>query len=121
MTGDELNFGGYFLKYRNLNFPNGMLVDDSYSSIFDRRWYAEKGIPVEEPAGGPIITSVERKGNRVILEDPSGRHEITVPAHIREFVARSRALPMTGADRNKPCSCGSGKKAKNCCGLVQAG
>ena len=121
MTGDELNFAGYFLKYGNLNFPDGMLVDDSHSSVFDRKWYAEKGIPVDEPVGGPAITSIERKGDKVIVEDPSGRHEVTIPAHIREFVARSRGIAMTGADRNRLCACGSGKKAKKCCGLVQAG
>jgi hypothetical protein len=118
LTGDELNFAGYFLKYGNLDFPDGMLVDDSHSSIFDRRWYAEKGIQVEEPTGGPIVTTIERKGNTVIVEDPNGRREIPVPAHIGEFVALSRGAPMTGADRNKPCACGSGKKAKNCCGRV---
>jgi hypothetical protein len=121
MTGDELNFAGYFLKYGNLNLPEGMLVDDSHSSVFDRKWYAEKGIEVDEPVGGPVITSIERKGDKVIVEDPSGRHEITVPSDIREFVARPRGIPMTGAERNRPCACGSGKKAKKCCGLVQVG
>ena len=38
MTGDELNFAGYFLKYGDLNLPEGMLVDDSHSSVFDRKW-----------------------------------------------------------------------------------
>ena len=121
MTGDELNFAGYFLKYGNLNFANGMTVDDSYSSVFDRKWYAERGIRVDEPVGGPVVTSIERKGDKIIVEDPSGRHEVTVPGHIREFVARTRGIPMTGADRNRPCACGSRKKAKKCCGLVQAG
>jgi hypothetical protein len=121
MTGDELNFAGYFLKYGNLNFPDGMTVDDSYSSVFDREWYAERGIQVDEPVGGPVVTSIERKGDKIIVEDPSDRHEVTVPAHIREFVARTRGIPMTGADRNRLCACGSGKKAKKCCGLVQAG
>lgn len=120
VTGDELNFAGYFFKYRNLKFPDGMLVDDSHSSVFDRGWYAEKGIRVEEPAGGPVITTVERKGNTVIVQDPNHRYEIPVPPHIREFVARSRGIPMSGADRNKPCACGSGKKAKHCCGVVPA-
>ncbi len=35
--------------------------------------------------------------------------------------ARARALPpirgARGADRNQPCPCGSGRKAKRCCGL----
>lgn len=118
MTGDELNFAGYFLKYGNLDFPDGMLVDDSHSAIFDRRWYVEQGIEIDEPVGDPVVTSIERKGDKVIIEDPSGRHEVLVPAHIREFVARSRGVPMMGSDRNKPCACRSGKKAKKCCGLV---
>jgi hypothetical protein len=121
MTGDELNFAGYFLKYGNLNFPDGMIVDDSHSSVFDREWYAERGIQVDAPVGEPVVTSIERKGDKVIIEDPSGRHELTIPAPIREFVARTRGIPMTGANRNNPCACGSGKKAKNCCGQVQAG
>ena len=119
-TGDELNFAGYFFKYGNLTFPDGMFVDDTHSAVFDRRWYAEKGIHVEEPTGGPVITTVERKGNTIILEDPTSRHEITVPQHIREFVARTRGIPMTRTERNQPCACGSGKKAKRCCGLVRA-
>ncbi len=119
-TGDELNFAGYFFKYGNLDFPDGMWVDDIYSSVFDRQWYAEKGIHIEETPGGPVITTVERKGNTIVVSDPKGKHEITVPPHIREFVARSRGIPMTGADRNRSCACGSGKKAKHCCGLVKA-
>jgi hypothetical protein len=121
MTGDELNFAGYFLKYGNLNLPEGILVDDSHSSVFDRKWYAEKGIQVDEPVGDPVITFIESKGDKVIVEDTSGQHEVTVPTHIREFVVCSRDIPMAGADRNRPCACGSGKKAKKCCGLVQAG
>jgi hypothetical protein len=120
ITGDELNFAGYYLKYGNLDFPYGMLVDDSHSSVFDREWYAERGIQVDEPVGSPVVTSIERKGDKIIVEDPTGRHEVTVPVHIREFVARSHGVPMTGADRNRPCACGSGMKAKKCCGLVQA-
>jgi len=118
-TGDELNFAGYFFKHGNLTFQDGLLVDDTHSAVFDRNWYAEKGIHVDEPTGGPVITRVERKGNTIIVEDPTSRHEISVPQHIREFVARTRGVPMTGADRNTPCVCGSGKKAKRCCGLVR--
>jgi hypothetical protein len=117
---DELNFAGYFFKYGNLTFPDGMLIDDTHSAVFDRGWYAEKGIHVEEPMGGPVTTTVERKGNTIIVEDSTSRHEMTVPSHIREFVARTRGVPMTGTERNQPCACGSGKKAKRCCGLVRA-
>jgi hypothetical protein len=119
-TGDELNLAGYFLKNGDLTFPDGMLIDDTHSAVFDRGWYAEKGIHVEEPTDGPVITTVERKGNTIIVEDPISRHEVTVPPYIAEFVARTRGVPMTGAVRNHPCACGSGKKAKSCCGLVRA-
>jgi hypothetical protein len=119
-TGDELNIAGYFYKYGNLTFPDGMFIDDTHSAVFDRGWYVEKGIHVEEPARDPVITTIERKGNTIIVEDLTSRQEITVPPHIREFVARTRGVPMSGAERNQPCPCGSGNKAKHCCDLVRA-
>lgn len=117
-TGDELNFAGYFLKYGHLNIAEGVYLDDSFSAIFDRKWYAEKGIHLEEPNNEPVLTSMVRKGDKVTIEGPDGRKEITIPRPVMEFVAQSRGTPMTGADRNKPCACGSGKKAKKCCKRV---
>jgi hypothetical protein len=117
-TGDELNFAGYFLKYGHLNIAEGVYLDDSFSAIFDRRWYAEKGIHLEEPTSDPVLTSVVRKGDKVTIEGPDGRKELTIPHSTMEFIAQTRGTVMTGADRNKPCACGSGRKAKKCCGKV---
>jgi len=117
-TGDELNFAGYFLKYGHLNIAEGVYLDDSFSAIFDRRWYAEKGIHLDEPTNDPVLTSVVRKGDKVTIEGPDGRKEITIPRPTMESIAQTRGTPMTGADRNKLCACGSGKKAKKCCERV---
>jgi hypothetical protein len=43
-TGDELNFAGYFLKFGHLNLRDGEFLADDFSSIFDRRWYRERGV-----------------------------------------------------------------------------
>ncbi len=115
-TGDELNYAGYFLKYGNLKIADNVYLDDTFSAIFDRKWYAEKGIEVEEPTNGPILTSVERKGNKVLFENYSGRSEVLIPPVILDHISRSRGISLKGSDRNKPCPCGSGKKFKICCG-----
>lgn len=41
-TGDELNFAGYFVEFGNLDFEDGTFLDDSFSGVFDRRWYRKK-------------------------------------------------------------------------------
>lgn len=101
-TGDELNFAGYFYKYGNLDFPDGTIVDDTHSAVFDRGWYAEKGIQVEEPVGGPFVTTVERSGDRITVEDPTSHYEVTVPAYIKEFITRSRDITATETATNRP-------------------
>src|SRR4029077_5670443 len=48
-TGDELNYAGFFLKHGHLTFENGTFINDDFSGIFDRRWYREQGIEIDEP------------------------------------------------------------------------
>jgi hypothetical protein len=117
-TGDELNYAGYFLKHGNLDFEDGTLVNDDFSGIFDRRWYREKGIEVEEPSNPPALTSVFRKGNELIFEHSTGRKEVIkiAPELIEKATGRT-LIRMKGSDRNKLCPCGSGRKLKNCCGI----
>lgn len=67
-TGDELNFAGYFLETGNLDFEDGTFLDDSFSGVFDRRWYREKGIDVEEPTNARVFSRIIRSGNRVAIE-----------------------------------------------------
>ena len=116
-TGDELNYAGYFLKHGNLDFQDGTFVSDDFSGIFDRAWYREKGIAVEEPINPPVLTSMARQGNRLTIEHATGRKEvIKVPP---EWIERATGRPpirMKGSDRNKPCPCGSGRKLKHCHG-----
>jgi len=117
-TGDELNFAGYFLKYGNLDFQDHTQVADDFSGIFDRKWYKEKGIEVEEPNDSPVHTSITRSGNRVLFEHSTGRKEvIRVPPHLVERASGKPVIRMQGANRNKPCPCGSGRKLKHCHGV----
>jgi SEC-C motif len=117
-TGDELNYAGYFLKFGHLNFPDHMLLTDEFSGIFDRKWYRGKGIDVEEPKGDPVITSMNRKGNRVMVERSTGRREtIRLPPWVIAKTPGKSPIRMTGAQRNMRCPCGSGLKLKHCCGI----
>ncbi len=96
-----------------------MFTSTSHSlRSFDRKWYAEKGIHVEEPTNDPVLTSVIRRGNKVTIDGPEGQNVVTIPQPVMEFIGKVRGVPMTGTNRNKPCACGSGKKAKKCCGRV---
>lgn len=117
-TGDELNFAGYFLKFGHLNLQKGEFLTDDFSSFFDRKWYRERGIPVEEPPDKPVSTGVRRKGNRVYVEHSTGKTEmIPLPSWVIENTVGKSPIRMKGSDRNKRCPCGSGLKFKHCCGV----
>lgn len=117
-TGDELNFAGYFLRYGNLDFEEGTFVNDDFSEVFDRAWFRERGVNVEEASGPPVRTSITRHGNRLTFEDASGEKEtVTVPPEWIERATGSAPMRMKGSDRNKPCPCGSGRKFKHCHGV----
>ena len=118
-TGDELNFAGYFLKFGHLNLRKGEFLMDDFSSIFDRRWYRERGVRVEEPPDSPVSMSMRRKGNRVYVEHASGKKEvIPLPPWVIEKTVGKSPIRMKGSDRNKRCPCGSGLKLKHCCGVA---
>jgi hypothetical protein len=117
-TGDELNFAGYFLKFGHLNLQEGEFLTDDFSSIFDRKWYREHGLEVEEPPDKPVSTSMRRKGNRLSIEYGNGKREvIRLPSWVVERTVGKSPIKMKGSDRNKPCPCGSGLKLKRCCGV----
>lgn len=117
-TGDELNFAGYFLKFGHLNLQEGEFLTDDFSSIFDRRWYRERGIEVEEPPDKPVSASMRRKGNRIYVEHSSGKKEvIRLPDWVVGTTVGKSPIRMKGSDRNKPCPCGSGLKLERCCGV----
>lgn len=117
-TGDELNFAGYFLKYGNLDLQEVTFLDDTFSGIFDRAWYKEKGIEVEEPNSPPVLTSMTRSGNRLLFEHSTGRKElIKVPPELVERASGRPVIRMKGSKRNEPCPCGSGRKLKHCHGI----
>jgi len=108
-TGDELNYAGYFLKFGHLNIEGTTFITDDFSGIFDRRWYRERGIDVEEPEGGPVLTRMVRKGNRMTIEHSSGKKErIQLPEWVIERTVGKSPIRMKGSDRNKPCPCNSG-------------
>ena len=117
-TGDELNFAGYFLKYGHLKLEEGTLLTDDFSSFFDRQWYREHGVEVEEPPDKPFFTSMRRKGNRLYVEHGNGKREIIpLPSWVVERTVGKAPIRMKGSDRNSPCPCGSGLKLKRCCGV----
>jgi hypothetical protein len=117
-TADELNFAGYFLKFGHLNLQEGEFLTDDFSSIFDRKWYRERGVEVEEPPDKPVSTSMRRKGNRVYIEHGNGKKEVVrLPSWVVERTVGKSAIRMKGSERNKPCPCGSGLKLKRCCGV----
>ena len=118
-TGDELNFAGYFLKFGHLNLQKGEFLMDDFSSIFDRRWYRERGVHVEEPPDSPVSMSMRRKGNRVYVEHAGGKKEvIPLPPWVIEKTVGKSPIRMKGSERNKRCPCGSGLKLKHCCGVA---
>lgn len=118
-TGDELNYAGYFLKHGNLEFKDQTFVADDFSGVFDHRWYKEKGIEVEEPDNPPVQTVIERKGNRISIENSTGHKEVMrVPPWMIERAMGRPSIKMKGSERNKPCPCGSGRKVKHCCGTT---
>jgi SEC-C motif len=118
-TGDELNFAGYFLKFGHLNLQKGEFLTDDFSSFFDRKWYRERGIDLEEPPDKPVSTSMQRKGNRIYVEHSGGKKEvIRLPDWAVARTVGKSPIRMRGSDRNKPCPCGSGLKLKRCCGVA---
>lgn len=117
-TGDELNYAGYFLTCGNLNLEEKTFLADDFSRIFDRKWFREHGIEIEEPAGGPVLTTMTRKGNHVSIEHSSGEQErIKLPDWVVQRTVGKAPIRMKGSNRNKRCPCGSGLKLKRCCGV----
>lgn len=105
-TGDELNFAGYFLKFGHLNLRKGEFLTDDFSSFFDRKWYREKGINVEEPPDQPASMSMTRKGNRVFFEYGNGQKDVVrLPPWVIERTIGKSPITMKGSTRNKPCPC----------------
>ena len=115
-TGDELNFAGYFLKFGHLKFTEKTFLHDDFASIFDRRWYKERGVDIPEPTNPPVSTLITRKGNRLVFEQGSDRQIVKLPPYTIETAGKT-PIRMKGSERNKPCPCGSGLKLKHCCGV----
>lgn len=67
----------------------------------------------------PLNDGLERVENelRDVQAADRARRERTTPPPQKSVVAARPPPPpsLKGADRNKPCSCGSGRKAKKCC------
>lgn len=115
-TGDELNFAGYFLKHSHLNIQDNVYLDESFAAIFDRKWYAEKGIHVEEPTNDPVLTSVIRRGDKVTIEEPEGRKVVTIPQPMMEVIGEVSGVPMMVVTAISRASAVAGRRPKNVVG-----
>jgi hypothetical protein len=117
-TGDELNYAGYFLQYGNLELQDHTFLTDEFSGVFDRAWFREKGVEVDEPRIPVTRTSMIREGNRVTFQTDGGRKEVVrFPPELIERSTGKAAIRMKGSERNEPCPCGSGRKFKYCHGI----
>jgi hypothetical protein len=105
-TTDELEFTGYFIKHGNyaeLIEADGdlLMLDNSYSDVFDRIYQAEKGGEAVEfnPTGPTMADTKDLFRKAQLIEGPK------LSPH-----------KETKQGRNEKCACGSGKKYKRCCG-----
>lgn len=106
-SDDELVFAGYYVKHGSLEqalkTPADLLqLDSNYSSVFDDiyRHKHNDGPPIKLKRTPPLLTDLRKSlmtGQPVFVDPP-------------------RAKNGRKIGRNEPCSCGSGKKYKKCCG-----
>ncbi|HST61368.1 MAG TPA: hypothetical protein VLK84_21870 [Longimicrobium sp.] len=106
LSTDELEFAGFHIAHGSLReaLSSGadlMQLSSSYSDFFDILWqHKEFGGPAPQRfLRAPVMMDVRQS-----IEQGSA-----------VFVG-TQASPVPGRERNKPCSCGSGKKQKYCCG-----
>lgn len=94
------------------------LIDSIQSKLL--RFATTTGIGVNEPISGTLTGAIDSfllskwfpgKAPRLFLKQAKSMQIRSYPK--KESVARPK---MSGRDRNRPCSCGSGEKFKRCCG-----
>lgn len=108
VADDELDIAGCYIMHGSLRWLVGddekrILLDASYSLIFDDIFYATRGgKPVVITPKPPAILNV---GDEIAKLTASSSSE-TVGTSLRSHKP----------GRNDPCICGSGKKYKRCCG-----
>ena len=118
IAGDELDFAGYYFKVGNLDFGKARVLQGGFSKVFDRAWYREKGVEYAEPQGPPVLSSMRRVGNRITMAVEGERphqESFRIEPKTLEMITKSPTREIKGRERNLPCRCGSGIKAKNCC------
>lgn len=118
-TRDELNLAGYFYKFGNVDLQEGTVLMDDFSHVFDREWYRERGLDVEEPQGTPVISQMRRIGNRIdfeILGETTEKDSFRIDDQVFQAITGKPVVKIKGRERNRPWPCGSGLKYKNCHG-----
>ncbi len=134
IISDELDAVAYYIKYSSLDFGEGskdadeLFLDPTLSNLFDNDFLRKHGHPLkEEDEGreGPYFTYIKKDAGQIevgiknkfgeTLEHDIFSIPITGQTENQE-IEKAQHLSMKGKDRNKPCSCNSGKKYKNCCG-----
>jgi len=128
-TFDELDIAGYFLMYDGfgtlLTAKEKHILDISFSSIFDKHYFAEYGTELPQDKrekNGPYNVEISRKGSKItsgIKGYPETYSIIDLSIKHSEKKSEKRNSNTKKPGRNDPCTCGSGKKYKKCCGKIK--
>lgn len=122
---DELDYAGYYLKYRNLDFEDyrrkgvtKIYLRADYSKIFDDEFLKSHGIEINtsDEVDSPSCKFIKRNGDEIAI-GIEGMPETYETFHFgKKTILGEKIKRMSGRERNSPCPCGSGKKYKHCCG-----
>lgn len=111
LTADELEIAGFFIKHGGLHWiikanADRFFLTPDCSDVFDQIYKAQQGGEqvVYNPTE-PFLGDMQEMLAEIVKEDLEDHQ--TKNAKVR----KKRKI-----GRNEPCSCGSGKKYKRCCG-----
>ncbi len=110
-ASDELDYAGFLISHGTFEKllekgRGGVFIYPDYSGVFDEIFYAKRGgETVSFDPTPPVFTNLSSGDIRVVTKAmPHENHQ------------RFRGPSARKQGRNEPCSCGSGRKYKRCCG-----